>query len=106
MAAPLGRIAVACLALFAIMATGCMISRPCDWDQWHYQSSDGRQRYRDNSGESPPIVLDQQARSRSHIDDISASHVAARSEKLPTKPKVAQKPNPPTVAAVQWQEPK
>jgi hypothetical protein len=132
MAAPPRCIAVACLALFAILAAGCMISRPCDWDQWRYQSNDGRYRGRDDWDSSPPLVLDQQARTRPHGDrsdfgqraqrdrgetgnlsakakpnlgNAAAARVAVYSEKPRSKPKVAQKPAPPAVATVQWQEP-
>jgi hypothetical protein len=119
-------IAVACLALFAVVATGCMISRPCNWDKWRYQSSDGRFGGQDDWDGSPPIILDQQARARPHGDrpdfrlsengavlfkaaqhlgNVPAPRVAAHSQKLPAKPTVVQKPMPPAVAPVQWQEP-
>jgi hypothetical protein len=112
MAAPSRRFAVACLALFAVMAAGCMISRPCNWDEWRYQSSDGRHRGHDDWDGSPPLVLDQQARARPHGDcpDFRLSEngtvpfKAGHSEKSPAKPKVAQKPIPSAVATVQWQE--
>ena len=125
MAAPSRRIAVACLALFAILAAGCMISRPCNWDQWRYQSSDGQYRGHDDWDGSPPIVLDEQVRARPpgdcpdfrlsengtiplkaalHPNKVPPQRVAARSEKSPAKPKMTQKPIPPAVAPVQWQE--
>ncbi len=106
MAAPSRSFAVACLALFAVMAAGCMISRPCNWEQWRYQSSDGQYRGHDDWDGSPPIVLDQQARTRPrYVEDDRAPRVAAHSEKSSAKPKLAQKPVPAAVAQVQWQEP-
>ena len=132
MAAPSRLIAIACLALFAILAAGCMISRPCDWDQWRYQSNDGRYRGHDDWDSSPPLVLGQQARARPHVDlsdfeqraqrdrnesgipvvkappnpgNATTARVAVYSEKPQSKPKVVQKPVPPAVATVQWQEP-
>jgi hypothetical protein len=105
MAALSGRIAVACLALFAVTATGCMMSRPCNWDQWRYQSSDGRfQRY-DSSDGSPVIALDQQARARSRWIEQAPARQIARSESSPEKSKVAQKRVQRAIEPVQWEEP-
>jgi hypothetical protein len=106
MTAPWRPIAVASLTLFAVSAIGCMVSRPCNWDQWHYQSSDGRQRYHGNGDGSPPTMLDQQARAvprRKSKPD--GQQLAAATDKLPSKPKAAKSPDKAEVASVQWQEP-
>jgi hypothetical protein len=107
MSAPSRRLAVACVALFAFTATGCIISRPCNWDEWRYQSSDGRYRG-DNWQGSPPLELDQQARMNRRPrngEEASTSQLAENAEKPHAKPQVVKNRIPPAVEPVQWQEP-